>query len=166
MLAVHASPLPRTLQTAQLVLAELSMPPQQLQVHPGLSEAQAGDRESQLLARFDEEDHWFPDRPELFNGETSETIKRRITSACQSIYSLFMTSVVKPMETVRGISCCLAMERQFICYWKFGRALMKNCLPPVLENFRSLRLLTKPRLVLNLSAIFSGHRFRDKHLNE
>ena len=85
-LAVCASPLPRAQQTAHLVLAKLAIDPERLQIHSGLKEAQAGDRESRLLAQYEEADHWFPKQPESFNAESSEMIRQRMLAASYSIY--------------------------------------------------------------------------------
>ena len=83
--AVFASPLPRTVQTASLVMNELGIAPELLQQHSGLIEAQAGDRESQIIASFNEGDGWFPEQPERFRGESRHDIKQRMTGAYEFI---------------------------------------------------------------------------------
>lgn len=83
--AVFASPLPRTVQTASLVMKALDVDPELLQQHSGLIEAQAGNRESQIIASFNEGDGWFPEQPERFHGESRHAIKQRIAGAYEFI---------------------------------------------------------------------------------
>ncbi|AMO55252.1 hypothetical protein GZ77_11240 [Endozoicomonas montiporae] len=88
---VFASPLPRTCESAQNVMDVLKVPEQKLTTERKLIESQVGDRESQLVDRYNDIDFWFPDSPESFNGETRGTIKSRMVDACVDIYQHYRT---------------------------------------------------------------------------
>ena len=82
---VLVSPLPRTLETARLVMNRLMTPEHKLDIDDRLIEAGVGDREGSLLELHQDSDSWFPDNPERFGGETNAEIRRRMRSVFKDI---------------------------------------------------------------------------------
>ena len=82
---VFASPLPRTCESARHVMEVLGIPESKLIVEPGLIESQMGDRESMKIKDYSDRDIWFPENTHLYNGESREEIKSRVTEAFNSI---------------------------------------------------------------------------------
>ena len=77
-IALFASPLPRTVQTAEIVAEELRMTQQAITTDSRLIETNLGNREGLPHAQFDDKDPWFPDDPIAFGGETTEQITARL----------------------------------------------------------------------------------------
>ncbi len=79
-IALFASPLPRTVQTAEILASELRLTQHSIITDNRLIETNVGNREGQLHSQFDDKDSWFPDDPATFGGETTEQISARLQS--------------------------------------------------------------------------------------
>ncbi len=79
-IAVFASPLPRTLQTAEILAVELGLTQQTVITDNRLIETNVGHREGQEHALFNDKDPWFPDDPANYDGETTGQITERLES--------------------------------------------------------------------------------------
>ncbi|KEQ19118.1 histidine phosphatase family protein [Endozoicomonas numazuensis] len=75
---VIVSPLPRTIETATIVLNALNVPINIMERDKRVIESNAGDREGQQYHQYHDSDFWFPEDPESFGGETSEQIRDRM----------------------------------------------------------------------------------------
>ncbi len=77
--SVISSPLPRTIETAELMMEALGLNPEDsLTFDTRLIERCFGSREGQPYRNYREWDHWNPASPESFKGETSEQVAVRM----------------------------------------------------------------------------------------
>ena len=79
-LKVICSPLPRTCETLDILIKQLSVPQARLTTDNRLIEAGMGLREGQRISQYNEADSWFPSHPEAFGGETRAQIRQRVVS--------------------------------------------------------------------------------------
>lgn len=83
--SVFASPLPRTRETAQIVMEALSLSVEKLFIETRIIESVVGDREGQPIDSFNDRDFWFPENPEAFGGETCSDVRNRMVSAYNEV---------------------------------------------------------------------------------
>ncbi|OQX40266.1 MAG: hypothetical protein B0D91_00195 [Oceanospirillales bacterium LUC14_002_19_P2] len=88
-IALFASPLPRTVQTTEILATELGLTQQPLITDTRLRETNVGNRESLEHAQFDDKDPWFPDDPTAFGGETTD----QITARLQAFYNEALSGI-------------------------------------------------------------------------
>ncbi|GAA4648385.1 histidine phosphatase family protein [Kistimonas scapharcae] len=86
-IALFASPLPRTVQTAEILASHLRLTQHSIITDNRLIETNLGNREGQLHSQFDDKDPWFPDDPSTYDGETTEQINARLQSFYDEIIS-------------------------------------------------------------------------------
>ena len=82
---VVVSPLPRTIETADIVMGKLQIPRFLREVDPRAIEQDAGDREGQDYRQYKEPDFWFPKAPKSYGGETRSEMQSRMNSLILSI---------------------------------------------------------------------------------
>ncbi|MGI9283236.1 MAG: histidine phosphatase family protein [Endozoicomonas sp.] len=84
---VIVSPLPRTIETATIVLNALNVPISIMELDKRVIESNVGDREGLQYHQFNDPDFWFPEDPEAFGGETSEQIRERMLQVYSQVLS-------------------------------------------------------------------------------
>ncbi|WP_281647553.1 histidine phosphatase family protein [Parendozoicomonas sp. Alg238-R29] len=84
---IISSPLPRAIQTAQIVAKVINLPSDRILMDDRLIERNLGLRDGQPYNNFSG-DHWYPDNPESFDGETSEQIRARMVAVWEKAVSL------------------------------------------------------------------------------
>ncbi|WP_062268412.1 histidine phosphatase family protein [Endozoicomonas arenosclerae] len=82
---VVVSPLPRTIETAHIVLSALGVPEINMELDERVIESKVGDREGQQYKSYNDRDFWFPENPEKFGGETNTQIQDRMLEAYNQI---------------------------------------------------------------------------------
>ncbi|WP_067514924.1 histidine phosphatase family protein [Endozoicomonas ascidiicola] len=82
---IIASPLPRTIETADILIGKLQIPLFKKEVDARAIEADAGKRDGHDYLQYKEADFWFPENPEQFGGETPDAIEKRMTSLLNTI---------------------------------------------------------------------------------
>ncbi len=82
---VIVSPLPRTVETADIVMGKLQVARFQREIDSRAIEANAGERDGQKYGQYKDPDFWFPEHPERFGGESRSEIGKRMESLIQSI---------------------------------------------------------------------------------
>ena len=84
---IVSSPLPRALETARRVAEQIGYPPEKILLDNRLMERNLGLRDGYSYSEFSG-DHWYPDNPEAFEGETSEQVRSRMADAWDAAVSL------------------------------------------------------------------------------
>ncbi|MGB1271727.1 MAG: histidine phosphatase family protein, partial [Endozoicomonas sp.] len=79
------SPLPRTLETAEILMDSLKLPAACRDVDSRVIEVDAGERDGQCYRKYNDQDFWFPDNPERFGGESREQVQARVIDLVQSL---------------------------------------------------------------------------------
>ncbi|MGB0360536.1 MAG: histidine phosphatase family protein [Endozoicomonas sp.] len=82
---IIVSPLPRTVETADILMGKLQIPLFEKEIDARAIEADFGTRDGQDYLQFKDADFWFPENPESFGGETPSTISQRMQSLLRSI---------------------------------------------------------------------------------
>ena len=82
---VLVSPLPRTQETANIIMGKLQINSFKKKTEPGLTESGLGSREGQKHDQFDEANPWFPKDPASFDGETTEQIRTRVLGVLNEV---------------------------------------------------------------------------------
>lgn len=82
---VLVSPLPRAQETANIVADKLQVTSSRIRTTDELIESQIGEREDQLISKYNDRDFWFPDNPESFGGETYAQVEQRVRSVLKEI---------------------------------------------------------------------------------
>ncbi|MFK0569613.1 histidine phosphatase family protein [Endozoicomonas sp.] len=82
---VIVSPLPRTIETADILMGKLQVARFQREVDPRAIEADAGERDGQAYLKYKDPDCWFPEHPERFGWESRSKIGERMASLIKSI---------------------------------------------------------------------------------
>ena len=78
---IFSSPLPRTAETAEIIAYQLGVDKSRIRLIDGLMDRNLGQRDGMLYHQFQEKDHWYPENPESFQGETNEQVRTRMQSA-------------------------------------------------------------------------------------
>ncbi|MCL6269278.1 histidine phosphatase family protein [Sansalvadorimonas sp. 2012CJ34-2] len=76
--AIFCSPLPRTIETAEIIASRLGVDKDKIVILESLIERNLGEREGMYHDQFDEKDSWNPENPEHFHGETNDQVKARM----------------------------------------------------------------------------------------
>ena len=82
---VVISPLPRTMETAGIIVAGLKIPSSLQSIDVRAIEQNAGTREGQDYRNYNEVDHWFPENPHSYGGESRDDMSARMQSLVQDI---------------------------------------------------------------------------------
>ncbi len=82
---IISSPLPRTVETAEILMSRLNVREVDTEVDARLIELNMGAREGQSISDFNDGDPWFPDNPEQFGGENTNQVMERMGNLLQSI---------------------------------------------------------------------------------
>ena len=101
---IVSSPLPRAIQTACIVAEKLGFPPGDITLDERLMERNLGLRDGFPYADFPG-DHWYPEDPESFNGETSEEVRKRMMAVWESVASLAEEGHVLVVSHGQPIHC-------------------------------------------------------------
>lgn len=84
---IVSSPLPRALETAKSVAKQVGFPLDKILLDERLMERNLGARDGYPYKDFSG-DHWYPDDPESFHGETSGQVQVRMKAAWEEAVSL------------------------------------------------------------------------------
>ncbi len=75
---VISSPLPRAVETSEIIMEQLAISQAGLAYDKRFIEASMGNREGTDISLYGKQDSWFPENPELFGGETRQQIRSRV----------------------------------------------------------------------------------------
>lgn len=110
--AVYVSPLPRTMETAQLIAQVGVFSPDKIHIDKRLIEHQAGDHEG-LSSKLDTNQSWFVSEEEAkaFNGESSAQVRHRMIGLYNEVvkksgsgHIVFITHGLPAMELIESLT--------------------------------------------------------------
>lgn len=106
---VYVSPLPRTIQTANYLVEEGIISPDQIKIEPRLIEVQMGEREGKHYYEFPE-DPWDHSKAHEYGGETNQDVRNRVISLYNEVISnhpkkniIFVTHGSPALELTKAI---------------------------------------------------------------
>ena len=111
---VVVSPLPRTIETADIVMGKLQIARFLREVDLRAIEQNIGDREGQDYRQFNESDFWFPADPKSYGGETRAEMQGRMESLIQSIVNDSDCDLNKQFVIVVSHGSPLLLAQEFL----------------------------------------------------
>ncbi|KEI70421.1 histidine phosphatase family protein [Endozoicomonas elysicola] len=111
---VIVSPLPRTIETADIVMGKLQIARFLREIDPRVIEQNAGERDGQDYLQYKDPDFWFPEHPKRYGGETRLEIRDRMESLILSIVNDRNCDLSKQYVIVVSHGSPLLLAQQFM----------------------------------------------------